>query len=68
MTEKEARQILLENRPERPHSTKHRRLQVAIDVALVALDKSIAETEMMETMLNELAEQEGYANEKDKNG
>lgn len=58
MTDKEARQVLLENRPERPHSTNHRRLQVAIDVALVALDKSIAETEMMETMLNELAEQE----------
>ena len=58
MTDKEARQVLLENRPERPHSVAHRRLQVAIDVALVALDKSIAETEMMETMLNELAEQE----------
>lgn len=63
MNDKEARQILLENRPDRPHHTKGRLLQVAIDVAIVALDKSIAETEMMETMLNELAKQEGYANE-----
>lgn len=50
MTDKEAKQVLLENRPDRPQHTKNRRLQVAIDVAIVALDKSIAETEMNEVL------------------
>lgn len=63
MNDKEAKQILLENRPDRPQHTKNRLLQAAIDVAVIALDKSIADTEMTRTMLNELAEQEGYANE-----
>ena len=63
MNDKEAKQILLENRPDRPQHTNRRLLQAAIDVAVIALDKSIAETEMTKTMLNELAEHEGYANE-----
>ena len=63
MTDQEAKQILLENRPDRPQHTNKRLLQVAIDVAVIALDKSIAEAEMTKTMLNELAEQEGYTNE-----
>ena len=39
----EAKQILIENRPDRPQSTKKRRLQAAIDLILLELDRYQAE-------------------------
>lgn len=35
----EAKQILIENRPDRPQSTKNRRLQAAIDLIISELDR-----------------------------
>ena len=38
MTNKEAREVLLQIRPERPRATEARRLQQAIDVALTTME------------------------------
>lgn len=45
MNLKEARQILIENRPDRPQSTKNRLLQSAIDVAVDVLEDAIEQDE-----------------------
>ena len=45
MNSKEARQILIENRPDRPQSTSKRRFQCAIDVAIRALEVMINDEE-----------------------
>ena len=38
MTNKEAREILLKNRPDKPQKTEKRQLQSAIDVAVETID------------------------------
>ena len=41
MTVEEAKWTLLYNRPERPRSEQHRRLQCAVDIAVEVLDKVV---------------------------
>lgn len=53
-----AKQILLEHRPDRPHSTKNRQLQAAIDAVIPVIDGRIAEIEMTENMLNAMDEED----------
>lgn len=53
-----AKQILLEHRPDRPHSTKNRQLQAAIDAVIPVIDGRIAEIEMTEKMLNAMDEED----------
>ena len=43
MTNEQARKILLENRPDRPRSTRRRQLQQAIDVILEDQKEAISE-------------------------
>lgn len=40
MTLEEAKTILIENRPDRPHGTERRRLQAAIDVIIEYLERN----------------------------
>lgn len=54
MTDNEAKKILLENRPDRPRNTSGRRLQVAIDVAIKALQERIDANEALEKMLEQM--------------
>lgn len=63
MTLKEAKQILTEQRPDRPRSTENRLLQAAIDVAIEAIDDKIEYTEKIEKMLNAMAEEDWAKND-----
>ena len=54
MTDNEAKKILLENRPDRPRNTSGRRLQVAIDIAIKALQERIDANEALEKMLEQM--------------
>lgn len=41
MNFQEARQILIDNRPDRPRSTEHRKLQCAMDIAIRSIEVMI---------------------------